>query len=233
MAKRYLGIDCANRSFAWCICTHHPAARANTRVVVNEFLDFIGKITDNFADSLLDALSADNFSEFMDYISRVEEASRPHIQMEASGVHDILGGPTSDFNDAARAKKLRNFLDSHEIINENIAVDEIIIEHQPPRCGKFGAASNAKSIAVSSQLLFYYANSNVSLVSPKLKNKYYAGSGLALCDFGDTYTGRKKHTKANLLFLAGAYRFTHAITAPKPMLDDLADAFIQVVAART
>lgn len=240
--KSYLGIDCANRTFAWCICTHDTSARRKTREICVEFCEYIDSITrpgycnemGKDIDTLLNALTAESLPKFMEFVNRIEVATRGFMQITSCGVHDLLGGPVSGFNDATRARKLREFLDSHNQLSDSvITCDEILVEHQPPRCGKFGAVSNQKSTAISSQLLFYYSKNNICLIGPKNKNKYSGGAGLSMEDFNPTYSGRKNHTKANLLYLAKLYRFTHVYAGvPVSLLDDLADAFMQIVSTR-
>jgi len=218
----YLSFDCAYKSFAYAhvrICTNTiqlmmETMRRETEIICTE---------ETVLDRELRILRA------------IYGASSHFIQVLGISAGDILGGrKVADVPECERAVYLYRYLQGAPIAADKVKPNRVIIEHQPPRLGKFGA-SNTQSTAVSYQLAIYYAEFNPTFVDPKRKNNFSI-SGLTLETFtagaqgrDKQYRARKAHTKANLLKLAEIFGIDLS-GIPRPLLDDAADALWQILA---
>jgi hypothetical protein len=133
--------------------------------------------------------------------------------------------PVKNTNEIQRTNMLRQWIDNSEINFNAVPNDvKIIIEHQPAR---IGCASNDKSATVANQIAFYYCATHfVSYIDPKLKNNIKFGG---ICLVAKKYSARKKHTKEMFKLLSQLFNW-EIIGVSKANLDDLADAFMSIIA---
>lgn len=136
------------------------------------------------------------------------------------GVVDLVGGALqSETNDICRARAVRWLTDSIAPTSPNTIV---LVEDQPP--------FNQSSIPVQHQLMALYANCDVRVVSPKLKNTIqFSGMeyGRFLATASSSYNANKQHSVANFIKLIDVFGLKLHITTVK--LDDIADAFMQAM----
>jgi len=124
-------------------------------------------------------------------------------------------------------KKFINDLDT-EIKNMNINIDTVLLEYQ--------MSINYKSSNLLQQLIYHYCDKyEIHLMGPSLKNKIYFSDELKHSVFIEkymsNYTANKNHTKHNFLFWIRHNNLSNKIkNIKKKNIDDIADAFIQVIA---
>lgn len=177
-------------------------------------------------------------AELMQILNYAKSIISSFIAFHSVGVTDILNGKkVADTDEVERTIALHKFLESSTISLASLSREdkiynhatEILVEHQP---SKVGMATNNKSTMVGHQLMFYYVNRTVSLVSPKLKNQigiiaYTPTYGSA----ATPYYARKKHSKDTFLQLMDTLNLQYVYgSIPMSCMDDLADAVLQIFA---
>jgi hypothetical protein len=185
---------------------------------------------------------------FISIILKLNAQAASFITFHTRGVVDILEGKkVNETDEVQRTIALHNFL-----INSKVSIDainaqdndgiktQVIIEHQPSR---IGMKTNNKSTAIGHQLMFYYITRNVILINPRYKNNIKMNDLLDYETFvasaliknktrrDAVYTARKLHSKTSFIYLLKTFGHEGILTGiRKPCLDDLADAFMQVLA---
>jgi hypothetical protein len=173
-------------------------------------------------------------------INEIKYAIKSFIAFHSVGVADILEGrKVADTDEVQRTIALHKFLAASPVSNDALAREdtiyhyatEILVEHQP---SKVGMATNNKSTMVGHQLMFYYVERTVSLVSPKLKNQISIGEITYSSTYGGAstpYYARKKHSKDLFLQLMKVLGLEYVYRGvPASCMDDLADAVLQIFA---
>lgn len=256
--ERFLGWDCANLSLAYGYISVNLRVYVGIRELTERVEEFIKRrIKGRFAGNLLgghaseetraairDAFArAEVYDEFMQIVNDALEKLQL-LQIHDCMVADILSKKVKDTDEIERTKRLRTFLASLAINETSLPKStSVLIEHQPNKIGngKF-ARTNNKSTAVGYQLAFHYAFFNPVFVEPKNKNKICLGENLEYERFLEEalpryknrkdakYHANKNHTKANLLHLIKTFGLEGDIAhIPKSLLDDAADAILQVL----
>lgn len=255
--ERILSWDCAHKSLAW-VCADVDT-RIISRITESyyELVEALrlggavierGKIPIVRLGTIGTSLRNDKcLTAVIAALKKLSAVYSAFITPISAGAVDLLGGrKLADVSEEERTLCLWRFLESHEDLraatirerSQGIPI-RVLIEHQPNKIF-VGAGNmpkqNLGSTMVSSQLLFNYVEMSPSLVSPKLKNTLALAPNLKLEAFhcGDTqdakYRARKAHSKANYLHLAKILHSDVLLSVPRAMLDDVADAMLQVLA---
>lgn len=218
-SKRFLSWDCANKTLAWAY------------------------IEINLKLPIQDAPLNDNLTNIKQRIDNIMRCLDNVINVISVGSIDLIDGKKiKDVSEIERSRLLYKFLHNSKLFScDNLPKDTtVIIEHQPPRVG---FATNNKSVMIEHQLLFYYHNFNLIQISPCHKQKIYFRD-LTFNKFieekkkkskiltrSNHYVARKKHSKMNFLHFIDEFNHKDKIAnIPKKTLDDVADAFLQILA---
>ena len=223
----YLGWDCAYKSLAHILITIDTnvinTIRSQLRIIIRDFLH------DHDETHLLAQINDMNklFCTF--------------IVIKSHGVVDLLNGKNiKDVDEVTRTKLLRQYVDQSEVAAGKLAHDtKIKIEYQPPKLGKF--ATNTVSTTVSHQLAMYYSDFDIEFINSRIKNNI-TFTGPTFSDLvadlkpkyknfkNCQYTARKLHSKTNFRYLVEVFGREDIINeTKKEFLDDIADAFMQLV----
>lgn len=230
----YIGFDCANKSLA----TSHVvfgdvnAVTDRVRDVIFEWLRLqyatpaeVASLAAN-TPAWTAVISRCDVSESLKLIRSISNVVADVIRLVRCEVIDLIPGrKVKDVTVEQRTKLLRGVLCGlgYDVTPETT----VVVENQPD--------FNFKSSTVRDQLLMFYADCRLVIVSPSEKNKIVVDEGLTLESFTSRYKKRydavKNHTRANFLRLVEIWGWG-SITAhiPKPYLDDAADSFMQVLA---
>jgi|SRR5581483_5098634 len=223
---RFLGFDCANRSFAYSLVRINVFIHKNLELLADKFQDFTTRLggTDEAASAILQCGEA--YAQFMAMVQQTRALTATWLIVEKCGVIDMLGTKVESTDKLFRARCLKTTLD-------NIAVgvgrdDKIIIEDQP-------ASVNVKSSSVADQLCLYFADYDVELISPTWKNKLCFREGLDYATFrgrvSTSYAANKRHSKENFLYLLRVLEQEKwLLTVDPTCYDDLADSCMQIIA---
>lgn len=244
----FLGWDCANKTLAW---SHIKIDLHILSKLEAETMQMLAQINDWCGFNVLkdfDKPMADKFHEFMinhvmainEWLDRLQKIMDGFIYYNSIGVADVLAGrKVKDVTEIDRVKLLKNYLTTkHPAENLEPGIT-VIIERQ----NKIASITNAQSTAVSYQLAFYYAENNPIFIDPKNKGKLVLGPGLILERFiaeeipkykdirAAKYSARKKHAKANLLYLLDAFGQRNVLDGiSKSLYDDAADSTMEILA---
>ncbi len=142
-----------------------------------------------------------------------------------ANVYDVTKTTTKTEKRALLLKRCLNKIDA-ELKNAGLFWDVVLIEYQ--------MSANDKSRCVSNQILYHYAEYKTVLVGPSLKNKVHFAPELRhnrfIEKYASKYTANKNHTKANFLhWIEENNRKDLIANIKKKNIDDLADAFMQIV----
>lgn len=230
--KKILSWDCANKSLAWSYIIIDTSIFKDFHDIKREFENIEEEfkiINQNF--------EFEKYSELIYKIKLIYNKIDNFIKVLFYGVVDLLDGkPLKDFNEVERTKILYKWLESSEVAKNKLLPDtDILIEHQPSR---IGAKTNNKSTMIGHQLLFYYADYNLFLVNPKLKNNITIGgyeySEILIQEIkrkktksDASYSARKKHSVLCFCYLMDVMNIP-IVSIKKKNIDDLADATMQV-----
>ena len=222
---RFLSFDCANKSLAYVYMEVFPE---NMRALITGLAEY--------------RRNANAWSAYKSLSFLQELAQLKLFRIDACDVVDILDGiKVAEVSVPARAKLLRAFLVQLGA-KLQIAPDTIVlVEDQPNRImggagasGGFQVKTNLATVVIAGQIAFYFADHEVVLINPKLKNGIafsYALKVDVLASAGKKYAARKKQAKANcryILSLTNQSAATAHIGAA--YYDDVADAVMQVFA---
>ncbi len=238
--QRFLGWDCANKTLGWSCIDMDLHICEKMRILC---LD-LGLMLSRWPD-LKKAFSDENFlEELVGYLDIILYFYSKFITYLDGGVIDVLDGKrVKDVDKITRAKLLHKHLVASTVNASDLPTDaHVIIEHQ----NKIGKITNEQSTAVSNQLVFYYINHKVDFINPKLKNNIALSTDLTFERFlsdelgktrkttdlsGAKYTARKRHAKANFLYLIKIFNCEHIIIGVKSsVLDDMADSTMEILA---
>lgn len=197
---KFTGWDCAIKSLAY------------------SYVDINLDILINLRSNVIKYPSCEHINSLLELLAETKKILETFIVPISIGVVDLLNGRlVKDVSFNVRTKLLKKFLES----KSDFVNSQHIIEQQP--------SYNNKTVFISSQLAFYYAETDPILVNAKLKcrisliNK--VNSNLK------TYNGRKSHCKSNFLYLMNVFKLNDSIKAvPKLRLADAADSFMQIIA---
>ena len=202
MFRDVLSFDCASKTLAWFRCAMIVDADRIFRQLESEY-----------------ATAANSDSRESIAAKYQVIASNVVVPIDY-GVVDLGGGALgSEINDITRARAVRWLVDSIAPATPNTIV---LVEDQPP--------FNQSSVPVQHQLMTLYANCDVRVVPPRLKNTIqFTGMeyGGFLVAATSSYNANKQHSVANFIKLVGVFGLKLHITAVK--LDDIADAFMQAM----
>lgn len=194
--------------------------------------------------------------DLTDYIDCLNYFVSNAIVIHKCDVVDIIGNhKVADISEVERAKSLHTFL--HKLDKELsllatpvffdspiLSVLTVIIEHQPAKMNSAtGSVANLKSIAVSNQLAYHYAQFDTYFIDPKHKNKISLRDDLTYDSIyaevlpkhksvhAAKYSARKLHTSRNLRYLLDIFDLTDSCShIPARVFDDAADAVMEVFA---
>ena len=247
---RFLSWDCGNKTLAHAHVSINTTilvqlaqvqARMTEWIKIHEKNDPFGewiRANANLGAGVTTPIITGAIAELQQIITQAKYIISSFIAFHSASVDDILcGKKVADVDEVERTIALSKFLEASSVSKAALLREDtiyhmpthILIEHQP---SKVGTATNNKSTMIGHQLMFYYVDRSVSLVSPKLKNQ------IALIEFSTTYGGastpyyaRKKHSKDTFLQLMNALgmQYVYANT-PMSCMDDLADAVLQIFA---
>jgi hypothetical protein len=240
-----LGFDCANKSLAWTL-VEVDASRLSTMCT-----DSLGT-ADTSKQVVMNAIPIDimtlpsdrtSLSSIQNILTSASRSLSQVIRIVACDAVDLLcSRKVDDVSEAERAQLLRQYLDGNPFISaaslRQHAPICILIEHQPPKIGKF-AKTNYKSSAVSYQLMFYYSEFDARFISPKIKNNICLADGLDFDTFlraemvghkskDNKYNARKKHTWANMVYFMESMD-NPSVSLKSPFRYDIADSFAQIL----
>ncbi len=245
----YLGWDCAYKSLAWSFFSINTDAFRAVIQCEREILRVTGLTPRDFASpSTIQTVIITNgpvLHRVLAMLAELNAELAKFMDFHDIGARDLLGKQKiSETTEIQRTRILYDFLQNSRVRADAIQGARTIIEHQPPKVG-FGPAARTNNVStvVAHQLAFYYINNDPVFIDPKLKNNIALRDDLTYGRFLEEakkkyksakdikYYSRKNHTKANFLYLVELFGLEHILAnIPKSMLDDAADATMQVFA---
>lgn len=186
----FLSWDCANKTLGWSLVsidTHIYSKISTICDLLDEYLK--QHLGPNYKLPCVEFTILLQNPSFFDmiaqYILTLDHFMDNFIHYYGAGVVDTLGDLlVKDTDEIQRTIALKKYLTNGPTSLEKLTGlgfenINVLIEHQPT---KIGMKTNNKSTTVSHQLAFYYADYNVKLIEPKLKNTIALGSGLTRDD---------------------------------------------------
>lgn len=235
MPTTYLSWDCAYKSLAHIYVTVDEDAP-------REFFTCINNI---IKEAMYVSVSIPVDTQYLQSLrTHLEDANKlfdNYMTILSYDVVDLAPNRNiSDVSEVERTKLLKAYLDGGPISNVKIdPATRIIIEHQPSKIGKFTA--NNVSTTVSYQLAMYYADFDIAFADPRAKNNItFVGKTVPelVVEFarnrknlkGCQYAARKLHSTNQFIhWMRVLGRDDILKQIPPRFLDDVADAFMQLV----
>jgi len=205
----FLSFDCANKTLAYMI----------VEINVNIIEEIRGEVRNEGKE----------YIKKKQKIKEIEKKLEKYIEFKKYGVVDVLNGKKiKNTTTIERTKMLKNKLDELNFLNCIDSNTTIVIEKQP-------RLSNFKSSTICDQIMMYFADYNINLISPKLKNKISYNEKLRheifLRKYKTKYSADKNHSKSNFLYLLKIFKQESILSKiQKSSYDDIADSFQQIIA---
>lgn len=203
-----LSFDCANRSLAY---TH-----ASVNV---ELLKDLSELNEEFKRAATD-------EDKLRLLIKLMALMNGFITVMKSGVIDVMDGvKLNETSPVYRVKQLKKVLDT---INAELKPGSLVMIEEQPQ------ARNYKSSSVQDQIMMYYADYELMLMNPRLKNKICFREDLHHDTFKmtrrDLYAANKDHSKENFKYFIANFGLESMLVGVKPKnYDDLADSFMQIM----
>jgi hypothetical protein len=143
-------------------------------------------------------------------------------------VHNLIADKAvKAVNDLTKIQLLTAYIKTLDAITDDTIV---LIEAQPCNVNN---NFNTSSILVSHVLatLYISMNKQVHYISPKIKNKVKLDNSLDICNYKNTYSGRKKQSTDSLLYFINEHNISSSLTnIEKKLYNHVADALMQTIA---
>lgn len=223
----YLGFDCATKTFAFSLsyidfdpiiiesiklkCKAIDAIMKRIQILINE-------------NKTIEAIVLIN-----SIIPKINELNNQSmfIKLIDGETIDLFPGRADDtISTVERLRALSRYINSRiKPAIEEIPNIKIIVEFQ------MGHNSKAKSIA--SAIVALFAEEDVIIVGPSLKNKIYISDEGRYCKFSakyaSSYTANKAHAKFNFLEIERLFGTMIPATKPANLRGHIADSFMQIL----
>jgi hypothetical protein len=234
--KWFLGFDCATKTFGFSLSRVDLAAAAAARErlarsgrAAAELLrragDLAGAGDAAAAAGILDAAAAS--------VEAADRESRGFVRLVDGETKDLFPGrPDKEISTVERlravaryvAGRIRPALERH-VAPAGEGRAQIVIEYQ--------MGQNSPARAVAAALIALFAEENVIIVGPSLKNKVATCEAGRYCYFAEkyatSYTANKAHAKFNFARLEELFGTEIPATVPASLRGHIADSFMQVI----
>jgi len=229
--KWYLGFDCATKTFAFNISyidiDTFIANKKKYYTQYNAIREVLSRVKLLIEDKNV-SMALKLINEIIPTISALDN--------EITSLIRIIDGETIDLfpnrNDntistVERIKAVSQYI-KLRVVPKLITITEplrVVIEFQ--------MGPNAKARAISAALVAIFADNDVIIVGPTLKNKVYTCEEGKYCYFAEKYStsygANKAHAKYNFANIEKVFGTKIPVTRPESLRGHIADSFMQII----
>jgi len=234
--KWHLGFDCATKTFAFSLSRidlgafEESKARLRTRVrAAIEVLRRAAAMLRDGGDAVPRA--AGLVREVAPVLEAADQESRAFVRLADGETVDLFPDRADD--DIATVERLRAVV---RYVNGRVrpAVRRLVPAGESVRVViEFQMGPNARSRAVAAALVALFADDDVIIVGPTLKNKIATCEEGRYCYFAERYASsygaNKAHAKYNFARFEDAFGTEIPATRPASLRGHIADSFMQVI----
>ncbi len=225
----FLGFDCATKTFAYSLSWVDLTAGGEIRRQLDAAKELLRRAEAfNRADNIVEARKAATAAA--EAVQSVDARSR-FIRIVAGGVKDLFPGRADkEISTVERIRGVKAYIETNVI--PAIAAD--IPDGSPPRVVvEFQMGPNAPSRVVAAALITLFADYDVFIVGPSLKNKVAIGEKGRYCYFAEkyktNYTSNKAHARYNFEQIEKVFGTGIPPTSPPALRGHIADSFMQIL----
>jgi len=230
--KWYVGFDCATKTFAFSISKvdlRTATARARIKEQTLAALELLRRAKTLAAS---DPVKAGQLLEkIAPAVDALDAETREFIRIMDGETVDLVPGVADD--DIPTVQRVRAVV---RYIKTRVrpAIEKFIPPEEPFRAVvEFQMGPNAKARVVASSLITLFAEEDVIIVGPSLKNKVHACEEGRLCYFtprySSAYSANKAQAKFNFLKLEEVFGTNIPATKPASLRGHIADSFMQKI----
>jgi hypothetical protein len=233
----YLGFDCATKTFAFSLSRVDLAAfaaeRAAARTRVAALSELLRRAGAKAARG--DALGAEEIvARAAPGVAALDGATRAYVRIVDGETVDLLPGRTdADIPTVERLRALARYVARR--VRPAVAAALAGETAGAPLCVlvEYQMGANARARAVAAALIALFAEEDVVIVGPTLKNKVAVGEGGHYGDFAQryatSYAANKAHTKHTFAVFERTFGSGIPATRPPSLRGHIADSFMQVL----
>jgi hypothetical protein len=229
--KWHLGFDCATKTFAFslsCIDLEGLLSRKNVILTQLQALrEIIRRATEQNTVSILQK----TINDITPIIAALDLESKSFIKLLDGETIDLFPNRAdSDISMVERLREVSRYVSSRirPKLNNIVPKEErlrVVIEFQ--------MGPNAKARAVAAALITIFAEEDVIIVGPTLKNKVFLSEEGRYCYFAEkyknSYCANKAHAKYNFALVEELFGTKIPLTTPASLRGHIADSFMQVL----
>jgi hypothetical protein len=224
----HLGFDCATKTFAFSLSRIDLDAFAAGRVRIRQQTRAVLEVARRAA---ADASAAELVTEVMAVAAALDAETRGFVRIVDGETVDLF--PDRADNDISTVERIRAVARYvagrvRPAVAAAMPAGErlrVVVEYQ--------MGANARARAVAAALVALFADEDIIIVGPTLKNKVATSEAGRYCYFAEqyktSYSANKAHAKHNFAALEAAFGTSIPATTPAALRGHIADSFMQVI----
>lgn len=229
----YLGFDCATKTLGHSLSRVDTATYHNIKVALRKKLRMFAALLERAKGLLPQNIAAarDILDKIVEPVAEADRQTRSLLQLVAGSTVDLFPGRADDgISTVERLRAVVRHVD--EVVKPQIAM------HVPSNEGlmviiEFQMGVNAKARSVAAALVTMFAQYNVALVGPSLKNKIHTCPEGKYCYFAEryrrNYDANKAHAKFNFGKIEEVFGTAIPPTHPPALRGHIADSVMQIL----
>lgn len=232
-SRWYLGFDCATKTFAFSLSRvdlgAFRAAKARLRKqmgAAQEILRRAGTLARTDPASAAEIVQCVSAS-----VAAADAETRGFIRLADGETIDLFPGiPDEEIPTVERLRAVARYVAGRvrPAVQRHVPAEErlrVVVEFQ--------MGPNSKTRAVAAALIALFAEDDVFIVGPSLKNKIFTCERGRYCYFAEryrtSYTANKAHAKYNFARIEEVFGTQIPVTRPPSLRGHIADSFMQVL----
>ena len=227
----HLGFDCATKTFAFSLSRidldAFAAGRDRIRQQTRAVLEVLRR-----AEALADAAAAAHIvGEVAASAAALEAETRDFVRIVDGEVVDLFPGRADEeISTVERIRAVARYIAGR--VRPAVAA-AVPAGERIRAVVEFQMGPNARARAVSAALITLFAEDDVIIVGPTLKNRVATSEAGRYCYFAEryktSYSANKAHAKHNFAALEATFGTSIPPTTPAAMRGHIADSFLQVI----
>ncbi len=227
----HLGFDCATKTFAFSLSRIDLDAFAAGRERIGQQTRAVLEVVRR-AEGLADTAAAARLvSEVAATAAALEAETRDFVRIVDGEVVDLFPGRADD--DVSTVERIRAVARYVADRVRPAVAAAVPVGERIRAVVEFQMGPNAKARAVAAALITLFAEEDVIIVGPSLKNKVATSEAGRYCYFAEryktAYSANKAHAKYNFAALEATFGTSIPPTTPASMRGHIADSFLQVI----